>query len=573
MHWLGLLIIGGCVAPTADGPAPRVDGVARSVPVYGGTMAAHPSGLLVVADPLRDVVVFDADQTRTVLVGRGAEPFRIAITDDRVFVTLRGRGELVTFDHQGEELARVAVCDEPRGVAAEGGTQLVACAGGELVVLQNDAVQAVHHFGPDLRDIVLDGELVYVSRFRDASVLRIERSTMALRNVVRPGHRVATAQIAWRMVPHPWGGALLLHQLHSTEPIELPGADPSPDDEPAYGGTRCVEKEGDPDAPGTTKLVTSHLTRIRDRFPPRTGGILQRVAVAVDVSVEPDGRTYHVASLSDRHGASAVASWEADLAGFSSCPEPLQRTIGAAGMVASIARVDGQVAHYDRASGQLHRGRVVREIGEPDDEAPGARLFHEDSGIGLACASCHPEGQDDGHTWDFGTIGLRRTQNLSGGLTTRGVFHWDADLHSMRALVDDTFTDRMGGREVTDDEVDTLGAWLDGIEPVRPATTEPAAVIARGEALFARPEVGCTACHSGPALSDHASHAVRTDGPLRKTPSLLGVGTRAPWMSDGCAPTLLDRFVDPTCGGDQHGSLDGLSDADLSALAAFVATL
>ena len=60
--------------------------------------------------------------------------------------------------------------------------------------------------------------------------------------------------------------------------------------------------------------------------------------------------------------------------------------------------------------------------------------------------------------------------------------------------------------------------------------------------------------------------------PPLQTPSLLGVAWRAPFMHDGCAPTLADRF-DPACGGDQHGDVSALSDADLGALVAYLETL
>ena len=37
----------------------------------------------------------------------------------------------------------------------------------------------------------------------------------------------------------------------------------------------------------------------------------------------------------------------------------------------------------------------------------GQALFHGNTGSFDACASCHPEGGDDGRTWDFDRIGPR----------------------------------------------------------------------------------------------------------------------------------------------------------------------
>ena len=43
-----------------------------------------------------------------------------------------------------------------------------------------------------------------------------------------------------------------------------------------------------------------------------------------------------------------------------------------------------------------------------------------------------------------------------------------------------------------------------------------------------------------------------------KVPSLIGLQARAPYMHDGCAATVRERFFKPGCGGDAHGAvLDG----------------
>jgi hypothetical protein len=53
-------------------------------------------------------------------------------------------------------------------------------------------------------------------------------------------------------------------------------------------------------------------------------------------------------------------------------------------------------------------------------------------------------------------------------------------------------------------------------------------------------------------------------------PSLVGVGSRGPFMHDGCAKTLADRF-DPACGGDdRHGNTAGLSAGEIADLIAYM---
>jgi hypothetical protein len=50
------------------------------------------------------------------------------------------------------------------------------------------------------------------------------------------------------------------------------------------------------------------------------------------------------------------------------------------------------------------------------------------------------------------------------------------------------------------------------------------------------------------------------------------VGARAPFLHDGCAPTLLDRFG--TCGGgDLHGRTSQLTAAELADMAAYLESI
>ena len=49
----------------------------------------------------------------------------------------------------------------------------------------------------------------------------------------------------------------------------------------------------------------------------------------------------------------------------------------------------------------------------------GHALFHANASGGVACASCHPEGGEDGRVWNFVCVGPRRTQSLRGGIGRR----------------------------------------------------------------------------------------------------------------------------------------------------------
>jgi cytochrome c peroxidase len=96
--------------------------------------------------------------------------------------------------------------------------------------------------------------------------------------------------------------------------------------------------------------------------------------------------------------------------------------------------------------------------------------------------------------------------------------------------------------------------------------------VTRGQQVFSDPSVGCTTCHSGAQLSTHQLLNVGT-GASFKVPSLIAVGYRAPYLHNGCAPTLLDRFGPACGGGDQHGHTSQLSSGQLSDLVAYLESL
>jgi cytochrome c peroxidase len=94
---------------------------------------------------------------------------------------------------------------------------------------------------------------------------------------------------------------------------------------------------------------------------------------------------------------------------------------------------------------------------------------------------------------------------------------------------------------------------------------------ARGQALFARADVACASCHGGAHFTNNQSVEVGTRGTFQ-VPSLLGLRWRAPYMHDGCAPTLRDRFG--ACGGgDRHGRTSMLTRDQLDDLTAYLETL
>jgi mono/diheme cytochrome c family protein len=217
-----------------------------------------------------------------------------------------------------------------------------------------------------------------------------------------------------------------------------------------------------------------------------------------------------------------------------------------------------------------HRGGTIR-LSEESRYDTGHAVFHAATSFGLACASCHPEGGEDGRTWRFNGLGLRRTQSLRGGISGTAPFHWDGEMQDFGQLMDQVFTGRMGGPVLAAGHVQALSGWIDKLPALPALTPGDAPAAARGRALFNDARLGCASCHGGPLSTNNQTVSVGTGQPLQ-VPSLRGVGWRAPYMHTGCAPTLTERF-DPGCGGDQHGMTSALDRAQIQDLAAFLESL
>jgi cytochrome c peroxidase len=90
--------------------------------------------------------------------------------------------------------------------------------------------------------------------------------------------------------------------------------------------------------------------------------------------------------------------------------------------------------------------------------------------------------------------------------------------------------------------------------------------------LFVGTEQGCVTCHMGETSTNNQLADVGTGGAF-KVPSLVGIGARAPYMHDGCATTLRERFTSPCGGGESHGRVAHLTEAQISDLIAYLESL
>jgi cytochrome c peroxidase len=206
----------------------------------------------------------------------------------------------------------------------------------------------------------------------------------------------------------------------------------------------------------------------------------------------------------------------------------------------------------------------------------GHDMFHvPPSGFSsVACASCHPEGHEDGRVWTFDTVGQRRTQNIgmAGGISQTAPFHWSGDLSDMESLMTEVFGTRMSGAPMGPRRLKVFTRWIDTLKAMPSAPPIDVQAVARGEAIFNDAKVACATCHAGAALTDNKTVDVGT-GEALQVPTLSGIGARAPFMHDGCAPTLKERF-NPACGGgDKHGVTSHLTPADIDDLVTYLESL
>ncbi len=573
--------------PRSESPVERADDVPSYDPsVQPKTAAIGSEDLvawrggkgLVASDPTTDSVYLVDLNTRAlahhVPFESGAEPGRVATTEDTAFVVLQGTGELARIDTQGQVTGRTNVCKSPRGVAldSERGRAWVACASSEVVSVDLDSFQVASTWfvDSDLRDIIQNDDRLYVSRFRTAEILTLNIDTGEVDDrVFLPAFGVSFDDgffvgTLWRMKFDDDAIVTSYQRAMIEGPLFVDMAGIEDGEGSGYGAfgpcgaavnsmTAIVAL--DPED-GTPKDVDASCS---------TGKPLP-----VDVERRPCGPSALSAStlLTTRDSSEGFEDFE--------CQPEVQPE----GNALAMERLDsGSLYVLGRGTDLTIRDQRGNDIVLAKDSPAhlGQVLFHGDAGSGIACASCHPSGGSDGRAWDFFIITkdhdfieqTRRTQTLRAGI--EGKLHWDGEFENMNELMSDVFSKRMGGFEIEQGDEASLVDWLGQLEPETGLTHPPelADVVARGAELFA--STGCDGCHSGDDLTDHKFYDVGTGGML-KTPTLRGIAHRTTFLHDGCASTLRGRF-DPECGGNQHGDVADLNDSDLDALTAYLETL
>jgi hypothetical protein len=558
----------------------------KVAPIAGGTLLITKDGHAVASDPDRDLVhVVDLAKQTVVSVPIAAddEPGRVVEGPaGTVYVAARRGGVVLAVDTAQGQARRLAVCSAPRGLAYDATLSrlYVACRSGVLAVVdtETETILARHRLDADLRDVLLSGDNLVVTRFKSAEVLVVSRDGNVLRRSP-PGARSAngasvTPTVAYRALGLPGGGVLVGHVESSN--VTLPsGAG-------AYYGAFCGGSVADLGVSAMDPYSgVDHAT-----LTALSSNTLGGATGPLDLALTPDGA--RVAMLATGNAWSAnvgqrppnmwITSTSAVKGGTFAAPcgggiTNDTATVTAAGEPVAVAfdsRGRWVVQSREPAQLQLEQGAIISLAADSRFDT-GLAMFHMNTGGGIACTSCHPEAGEDGHTWNF-SVGPRRSQTLEGGASARAPFHWSGDLLTFDNLVDEVMLKRMSlPANVDVHQRAALKDWLDSVPKAATADDLDSGAVERGRVLFEDPELACATCHAGADFTDNQPHDVGT-GAAFITPSLVDVNIRAPLFHDGCALTLEGRFG-PCGGGDAHGKTSKLTRPDEADLVAFMQSL
>jgi hypothetical protein len=570
---------------------------AKVAPISGGTLLVTKDGHAVASDADRDqihVVELATQKVVSIELQAGDEPGRVIEgPDGTAFVAARRGGAVLAIDTVKGTARRFPVCAAPRGVAYDVSSSklYVTCRSGVLAVLDpaSGAVSARHRLDGDLRDVLISGDNLVVTRFKTAEVLVVSRDGAVLRRsapnlagnvtTATPGVTSAgfTPAVAYRTLSLPGGGVLVGHVDASDNTL--------PSGAGAYYGASCggvsvadlSVSVMNPYDGGDRSVISTQVSH-------RIGG----ASGPLDIALSPDGSRVAMLATGNSWDLTAQAAFggrpnlffsttsQLSTGSFTApCfADPSSPNVASVGgePVAVAFDADGHWVTQSRepAQLQLESGATISLAADSRFDT-GFAMFHTNTGGGISCTSCHPEAGEDGHTWKF-SVGPRRSQTLEGGASARAPFHWSGDLTTFDALVDEVMLKRMSlFADVAPEQRTALRNWIDSVPKALTADGLDNEAVERGRALSNDKDIACATCHGGADYTDNTLHDVGT-GALFVTPSLIDVNVRAPLFHDGCAPTLFARFG--LCGGgDAHGHTSKLTKAEEADLVAFMQSL
>ncbi|PZC45297.1 MAG: DNA-binding beta-propeller fold protein YncE/Cytochrome c peroxidase [Chloroflexi bacterium] len=484
---------------------------------------------------------------------------------------------VVLSDESGEILARVWVGHGPYGVLIAAGRVYVTLAHeGALLALRADTLAEIARTATSRqpRGLALKKDRLYVVHLLDTSLRVYDAQTLAPLGAIQIGLQAALAESA---TLHPdRSRAYVPHQRqHVTNMARL------------FDNTVF---------PMVSTLDTEQLRPIR-REALALDSVDSPVSMPIAVVLSLDGtRLYTANAVSDDLsvvdlaqglgvGHVVVGHHPRDLA-----LSPDGKRLYTLNLVSddisvvdtdTLTVVDTLALAHDPRPAIIQQGERIFFTSRPDKIA-------RDNWI--ACASCHFNGGSDGQIWLGTNDGARNTPILR-GIGGTGPLHWSGDRPNVQSF-QKTFTELMGGTGLSQLDLDALAAYLNNLKPFTSPLREPDGALPQaaieGADVFQR--AGCAVCHSPPRFTDQQMHDVGTGEPFHDdpnnigekiaermgtafdTPSLRELWLTAPYLHDGRAMILRDVLVGFNID-DSHGTTSHLSDAELTALEAFLLAL
>ena len=552
-------------APPEFGPTVQLDDPPPSL--SGGTLAVT-AAVAVAADPDRDLV-YVVDRTTqlvtTVTLQTHDEPGRVVIdASGHAYVALRAGGAVVEIDlASGAIMRRASLCSAPRGLAIDPATKdlVVACATGDLVTIDTvtNAEKSRLFIAADLRDVAFGSGALWVSTFRDAQIYRIATGGGAavpvLQEIIGGGaSSFGRSRVAWRMV------------IAGEQPVVAQQRAPSQDNSDGKSAYNSAASGDD----GSTPCMTNGPVPVI-----RNGNTAVAVPDAVlPIDIATNGGTVAVVAAGNAHTASLpqvvlLPLNQALGPDGVSCTQTSSPVRVSNAQITSVAYAPtGELLAFSRQPAALltiaggspaETGRIALSAITREDT--GHAIFHANSGAGLACASCHPEGREDGQIWSQPT-GQHRTPSLLGTVKGTAPYHWMGEALNIGQVMQLTFESRMRGPTVGSDRVAAIDHFLGELRAMPAASSPDGAAVARGQAVYTG--TGCATCHTGAMKTNNQSVDITTGGTFQ-VPSLVGVGWRAPYLHDGTASSLEALLQGPHAGAK-------LSSTQISDLTAYLQT-
>jgi cytochrome c peroxidase len=248
-------------------------------------------------------------------------------------------------------------------------------------------------------------------------------------------------------------------------------------------------------------------------------------------------------------------------------------------------------------------------------------------GQGAACATCHPDGRDDGHVWleshesnnkgeqvrlvanlrltEARLLGgwrkkkaeitekvarPRQTPMLAGRVSHAGPFGWRGESEKLEdrviaGMILHRSIESNDYYESTGPTRNYVGAGIarflrEGLRPPARDDRPLSDLEQKGRALFMSPAVRCSSCHAPkthytdgtgyPKIVSNKDGYVDESKKTFRTPPLAFVGGTEPYLHDGSRPTLESLI---RLNNDKMGKTNHLTDEERKALVAFLRTL